>query len=308
MPGATSIGDAATPLGTAPPGSAPTPPPQAAITPATATTTEIDVLLMPCSVPSLRRRYFGALPAAISRRQCAFSGTSVILRAMRARLLGLAIACAAVVLVACDISVEDRSQPLPRRLDPAYSVTPDTRQLHFLAFVYGPCPPPPDRIATAVDYRAGEIAVSIVSPGHGTCLTSDGLAELAVDLSEPIGNRRIVSRDEPEPQFDVLGEIYLHDRGANRPTPTDRGYISQEQLGAAWPLTVPYGAVSCSGAEEYALLVFIAPDGTLYGLNERGQSFDEERLPPIEDISLFGPDGQHVSLSPIFDRGLELCA
>lgn len=84
----------------------------------------------------------------------------------------------------------------------------------------------------------------------------------------------------------------------------------QEQLGAAWPFTVPYGAVSCEVwgplQERGPVVVFAAPDGTLYGLNEKAQSM--LNLPPVDGIWRLGPDGQRVSLSPIIDRGLELCA
>lgn len=230
---------------------------------------------------------------------------------MRSGLLGLAISLAGVLLGGCIVDVDPPpEQALPRRLDPAYPVTPDTRQLHFLVMVYGPCPPPAGRITTAVDYRQGEIAVSIVSPGHGSCLTSDDFIELAVDLAEPLGDRRIVSLDQPEPMFGLLGATFLRDHGASRPTPSDPGYVSQEQLGAAWPFTVPYGALLCEvwgpQQEVAPVVLFAAPDGTLYAIKRHGEFFLE--LPPVEDIWLPELDGHRVSIEPITDRGLELCA
>lgn len=228
---------------------------------------------------------------------------------MRSKVLGVAIACAALALVACDVSIVD-NVPLARRLDPAYALTPETRTLHFFVQQISTCPPPEDRTTTAVDYRAEEIAVSILSPGQGNCLTLGVIFALAVDLSEPVGNRRVVSLDQPEPSFNLYNVPFLRDHGANRPTPSDPGYVSQEQLGAAWPLVVPYGSLLCEiwGPQEEVgpIVVFTAPDGTIYAIKRHGEAFIQ--LPPIEDIWVLERDGSRLSLEPITERGLELCA
>lgn len=76
----------------------------------------------------------------------------------------------------------------------------------------------------------------------------------------------------------------------------------------AWPLTVDKGTVNCEGTEGAGVVTFEAPDGTVYAVNGTAKT-QQPDLPEIEEIWRKDPDvpGARINLSPVIDKGLELC-
>ncbi len=91
---------------------------------------------------------------------------------------------------------------LPWKGDPAFLLTPDARTLHLIVEL-PMCPPPLSSVGRVVEYRAEEVAVSlrIYNVSDTPCLIAGGLEPIEVQLSQPLGNRRIVSLDQPPPPF-----------------------------------------------------------------------------------------------------------
>jgi hypothetical protein len=79
--------------------------------------------------------------------------------------------------------------------------------------------------------------------------------------------------------------------------------ISSDEFGNEWPLTVDEGIVRCEGAGE----VYFTADGTTYSVN--GLAMGNSDLPDIDVIWADDPEisGLKINISPIIDRGLELC-
>jgi hypothetical protein len=117
----------------------------------------------------------------------------------------VALGMAAAIAGACQpLTAGAPPEPLAWRLDPAFSVAADSRSLHVLVEV-PICPQGASEVSSAVQYGPEEIAVSMrrpgLPPGVGRCLLGPTIYGLEVDLSEPVGKRRIVSLDEPAPSF-----------------------------------------------------------------------------------------------------------
>jgi hypothetical protein len=87
------------------------------------------------------------------------------------------------------------------------------------------------------------------------------------------------------------------------------GYVSSAEYGEDWPLTVPNGELRCV---EPSMVLFRAPDGRLFPVNGAAQGFYTD-LPEIEEIWALNPDPLfaeseiRISISPLIQRGLQLC-
>ncbi|HEX2161771.1 MAG TPA: DUF2511 domain-containing protein [Thermoleophilaceae bacterium] len=92
-------------------------------------------------------------------------------------------------------------------------------------------------------------------------------------------------------------------QGAENP-----GAVSRAELGADWPLTVDRGVLSCDGPG----VVFTTPDGSEYAVNGTAKGAGYADIEPIwrEDPAYDLPDDGpplRVDISPLIERGLELC-
>lgn len=78
--------------------------------------------------------------------------------------------------------------------------------------------------------------------------------------------------------------------------------VSKSDYGDEWPLTVDHGTLRCEGASA---VVFVAPDGTEYGVN--GTALAD--YPEIDPIWANDPSGvaPKVNIGPLITDGLELC-
>ena len=88
----------------------------------------------------------------------------------------------------------------------------------------------------------------------------------------------------------------------------DPGAVSRAEFGADWPLTVDRGTLSCDGPG----VVFTTDDGEEYAVNGTAKGSGYPGIEPIwrEDPDLALDDGGpplRVDISPLIDRGLELC-
>jgi hypothetical protein len=100
------------------------------------------------------------------------------------------------------VTMEDLSLPAGWQLDPAFELTPDARTVH-LSVLEGSCASgqsPEGRILDPViDYGAEEIRIAINIRVVGPDANCIGNAEYAyaVQLREPVGNRRLVGGTSP---------------------------------------------------------------------------------------------------------------
>ena len=87
------------------------------------------------------------------------------------------------------------------------------------------------------------------------------------------------------------------------PPPPPPGYVSRAQLGAAWPFSVAAGVVRC----ELGGAVVFRANGVDYAINGTARGLD--RWAEVDDIWLDDPSipGTKKDISPILDRGLQLC-
>jgi hypothetical protein len=61
----------------------------------------------------------------------------------------------------------------------------------------------------------------------------------------------------------------------------EAGYVSREEYGAAWPLTVDSGVLTCDQSESAFGAILFSADGRKYGVNGRAKSLGH---PPIDPI------------------------
>ena len=88
------------------------------------------------------------------------------------------------------------------------------------------------------------------------------------------------------------------------PTRVPRGYIGQDTIGDAWPLTIPSGTIVC---DRNAILLR-APDDRLYAVN--GTAIGQVTAKGWRDVHELAIDtgnGTIKSLQPLLDLGLQLC-
>jgi len=82
------------------------------------------------------------------------------------------------------------------------------------------------------------------------------------------------------------------------------GFLSRADFGKQWPLTVEAGVVSC---ENYSV-IFMDLEGKRYVVNGTATAH-YKYLPEIDEI--WAPDpkvpGSKINISPVIERGLELC-
>jgi hypothetical protein len=84
--------------------------------------------------------------------------------------------------------------------------------------------------------------------------------------------------------------------------------VSRTEFGKDWPLTVDRGTLSCDGSG----VIFTTGEGDEYGVNGTAKGLGYPEIDPIwkENDSYDLPgDGPplRVDISPLIDRGLELC-
>ena len=78
--------------------------------------------------------------------------------------------------------------------------------------------------------------------------------------------------------------------------------VKRSDYGDAWPLTVDSGTLRCEGA---GAVVFVAPDGTEYGVNGMASKYaDIDPIWVAPDPSL---PNLRKSIGPLIERGLALC-
>jgi len=87
------------------------------------------------------------------------------------------------------------------------------------------------------------------------------------------------------------------------------GFLSRADFGKRWPLTVEAGVVSCERhSGGLGSVIFMDPEGKRYAVNGTAMAHYPQ-LPEIDRI--WAPDptnpGAKINISPVIDRGLELC-
>lgn len=86
------------------------------------------------------------------------------------------------------------------------------------------------------------------------------------------------------------------------PPPEGRSQqVGQENLAYMWPLTVHRGVMECRGDHQ---VVFTAPDGKEYALNDKAAEAGYASLDPIHAT---GTDGDKISLGSLRSKALRLC-
>jgi hypothetical protein len=93
------------------------------------------------------------------------------------------------------------------------------------------------------------------------------------------------------------------------PVPRPPGFISRDDLGEQWPLTVDAGVLSCESHGGGVHSVFFTdPEGKRYALNGKAEGHHPE-LPLIDQIWAPNPKVPElkINIGPLIDRGLELC-
>lgn len=85
--------------------------------------------------------------------------------------------------------------------------------------------------------------------------------------------------------------------------------VSRAQMGAAWPLSVADGAVSCQGSRDAGAL-FFEREGKRWALN--GTALTGGRTPDIADSGFLVPDsrikGSFKSVTPLMDAARDACS
>ena len=81
--------------------------------------------------------------------------------------------------------------------------------------------------------------------------------------------------------------------------------VTRADFGDDWPLTVESGTLRCEGGGAgIGAVVFVAPDGTEYGVNGLASDYTD-----IDAIWADDPSGlvPKLSIGPLIEAGLELC-
>ena len=77
--------------------------------------------------------------------------------------------------------------------------------------------------------------------------------------------------------------------------------ITRAELGDDWPLTIDQGVIRCIGSGGIGEVYFVTPELTIYAINDKAIAKGNQA-----DIRS-APFYTGRSLSPIIDRGLDLC-
>ncbi|MEU1523526.1 DUF2511 domain-containing protein [Nocardia rhamnosiphila] len=87
------------------------------------------------------------------------------------------------------------------------------------------------------------------------------------------------------------------------PAPSSaRQAVASENFGYLWPLTVDRGELECRPGVQ---VVFIAPDGESYALNDNAGAAG---IADIEPLRATGADGDAIGLGALRSTALGLCA
>lgn len=123
------------------------------------------------------------------------------------------------------------------------------------------------------------------------------------ELSEPQDGTCATESRGPEPQpseVDVPAELE-----------DDPGLLVSTEYGDKWPLVVPYGVAECehidAGGRQLQAITFLDPSGKRWAVNGTAQSHTQH--PEIRPIWADDPDidGAKIDISPIIDKGFEVC-
>lgn len=89
-----------------------------------------------------------------------------------------------------------------------------------------------------------------------------------------------------------------------QPTAVPRGYIGQDTIGDAWPLTIPSGTIVC----DRSAILLRAPDDHLYAVNGTAQAQAVAKgWRDVRDLAVDTGNGTIKSLQPLLDLGATLC-
>jgi hypothetical protein len=132
--------------------------------------------------------------------------------------------------------------------------------------------------------------------------------QLGLEGAEPTDSqRRSAFRqlifEDPE-MLDISRELGLDVDGLLEPTSrmfSER--VSRKTFDGVWPFSVEWGILSC----QSRAVTFIAPDGTVYGLN--GWALDRLGAAKVNPIALPHPDDpdRHLSIGDLEAAGRRLC-
>jgi len=82
------------------------------------------------------------------------------------------------------------------RLDPETALAPNSREIK-VDFIQPSGCSSGRRLSSKIEYRPTEVALGLLLDFVPSCLESGGPADARFDLTEPLGNRRIVPLDLP---------------------------------------------------------------------------------------------------------------
>ncbi|MBA2463513.1 MAG: DUF2511 domain-containing protein [Nocardioidaceae bacterium] len=85
----------------------------------------------------------------------------------------------------------------------------------------------------------------------------------------------------------------------------DPAVVSREIMGKNWPLTVEDGRLLCMGANGLGAVLFVAPDGTSYALNNAPNQ--PKDATDVDAILADSSGGRKKDITPLVLRGLKLC-
>ena len=154
------------------------------------------------------------------------------------------------------------------------------------------------------------ILIGLVSCGALIATAALNEGTTAASQSQPAEDERnatpVPSAEQrtPVPSAEREPDPYAKLRG-------EPGFLSRADFGKQWPLTVEAGVVSCEplGANtRLGSVIFMDPEGKRYAVNGTAIAH-YPGLPVIDHI--WAPDpkvpGLKIDISPVIDRGLELC-
>jgi hypothetical protein len=123
------------------------------------------------------------------------------------------------------------------------------------------------------------------------------------DLGEPQDGTCAKEGSAPAP---TVKHVDVPDSLKNEP-----GLLVSTDYGDDWPLTVEYGVVKCQnrtiGGRQLQVVTFVDPMRKTWAVNGTAQA--QTDYPEIDPIWADDPEleGAKINISPVIDRGLELC-
>jgi hypothetical protein len=169
---------------------------------------------------------------------------------------------------------------------------------------YGQPPQPPKKRRTWL------IVLLVILPamliGLVSCAALIGTASKAINEGTTAASQSKPAEDErnstPVPSAEREPDPYAKLRG-------EPGFLSRADFVKRWPLTVEAGVVSCERySDGVGSVIFMDPEGKRYAVNGLATAH-YKYLPEIDEI--WAPDptnpGTKINISPVIERGLELC-